>query len=307
MCSAGARTPCETTRPATPCAERRVELSEELGGATLLYVISAIRLEEAPTTTAAGFNLDRLDSGPGSTTVSANCEEFNPDFRSTLDPSHVGVDNALSGLVGIASALLDDQGECPDTSDGCLSAIIQERIDQGAMLFLVEVSRVQSLANDPAVSVAIHQATLADGTPPELGGDSRLAADQIFLRDRRLGLSEEASIVHGRLQATFRSLELPIGMGLPLPAPTLDDVEMRFDIDERSLARGQLGARITVDAADAHAPSGPGGDLLVSGFFGTSLFETLADLRPSAIDPIVCTSISVGYLLEGVRAALPPP
>lgn len=306
VCSTGTRTPCPTTRAATTDAERTVELGDELGGATFLYVISVIRIERATDDgVAAGFNLDGLDSGSGSVAVDSNCEEFNQDFRSELDPSRVGVDNAMQGLVGIAEGLLDPMA-CPfDTTDGCINPTIRSRITEGTLLLLLEVSDVDSFTHDPSVSVSMWAAELQGGGRPELGADSRIAAEQIFEPGAVLGVSREAAIFRGRLRATFLSLDLSIGENLPTPPESHANVEMRFDIDELALTRGQLGGEVAMDDVrlqaepwlpDATDPTG----------FVRSFLESFADLHPSDGDATLCEALSVGYELEAVRAARPP-
>ena len=173
VCAAGEAQPCVTDEDAHTAAERTHEVGNEHNDATFVYVVNRLSIPEAEDGVVAGFNLDGLDSGEGSDDAE-DCLGYTPDYVSSTDPDHIGVDNALEGLVGIlAEQIVSDT--CAGMPDE-LGCTLGEQINEGAVLLLLEVSGVESLEYDTDVQLQL--ALTVDGmnvpltiTNPEIRAD----------------------------------------------------------------------------------------------------------------------------------------
>jgi hypothetical protein len=300
VCASGATPPCETTEPAAGEAMMEVEQPETfmMEPTSATYVVSVIDIPEASGGAAPGFNLDGLNSGEGSTASDATCEEFNPDFVNSVEADHVGVDNALQGLVGTIEGLLS-ASDCPGgTTDGCLGATLQEQIAEGSLILLMEVSGINDFQFDSEVELQLFLGAVPGDGMPMVGGDGQLAADQEFEVAQMLGDPVAGDIFQGRLRATTPTLTITVDTGdfmLPL---MISNAEVRFDISESSLDNGQIGGFLrTEDIIAAASEIMPGIEETVR-----SVIESVADVQPSAADPAICDSVSVGLTFGATTA-----
>ena len=301
-CRPGVEPPCELALPLRAMEQRTVDVSEELSGSTFVYVVSALALPE-PTRRpgeprrSIGADLDGMDSGEGSMAATATCEEFGVDLVSSLEPGVVGIDNAFSSLVPSAESGLR-AAECPESStEGCLDALLARDIREGRLLLLIEVGGVDSFEHDPEVEVAMYAARLADGDGPALVGET-LAPGQRFATAATLATPAAGSILHGRLFTGWPTLDLPRErFGYP---DRLERVQLRAAICAEGLFHASLAAVTPVDAlVEQAAPT-----------FASSLseerlrrvFETVADVSPSAGDSTLCERVSLAYRVEAVAA-----
>lgn len=306
VCEDGASPPCETNTPAASEEQRTVAVDESMEAETRLYVVELISLPEASDPDgpgpqreqAAGFNLDGLDSGEGSSEPDANCEQFNTDYVAVTDSAHVGVDNALQGLVGTIEGLLSAE-DCPGgTTDGCLDAQLQEQIADGSLLLMMEVSGINNYTNDTSVMLRLFLGATPDGSPPVIESDGTLEAGQTFVEETALGPEVQGDIFQGRLRATTDLLTIEINTGdfaLPL---MISNAEVRFDITESALTGGAIGGYLTTQSIiDAASMIMPGIEETVR-----SVVESVADIDPSAENPEVCDSVSVGLTFDATTA-----
>jgi len=296
-CVASEATPCETLTAARSEAERTVLVTRDMPATTLTYVIGTFSSPQASFAgTAPGLNLDATDSGSGSTAIDANCEEFNRDFRTVRDPEQVGVDNALEGLLGTLEGLLDT-ADCPGGATGCLDAQFTREINEGRMLLLVEITGVESFANDEQVQVALYAGSVVGGGLPALGDDDRLAPGQTFETVSTLLPPTPGDIFETRLRVRWTE-----GFVLPLAStvlllPDIDEPELRANVSAAGLELGVVGATTTIDPVVARASA------IMPGIADTirSILEAVADIGPTA-DPAVCERLSTGYLVDAVPA-----
>ncbi len=307
-CAAGAATPCATDTPANTDEARTIELPEGFADRTLTYVIGTVALPEATPdpdgdgpqrSQAAGFNVDDLDSGNGSDAVDANCEEFNQDFVSLTDSSHLGVDNALQGLVGTIEGLLD-AADCPGMmTAGCLDATLQRQILEGDLILLVEVSGVNDFTYDSSVTVQMHLGAVPAMGMPMAGPSGGLAAGQSFESTMALGSPVIGDIFAGRLRVATPLLPLTIMAGDFNLTLMVTNAQVRFNITEGAMTNGSIGGVVTVDAiVEAASAIMPGIEDTVR-----SVVESVADVTPSA-DPAVCDAVSLGLTFSGVDAVV---
>ncbi|MFK7991985.1 MAG: hypothetical protein AB8I08_38565 [Sandaracinaceae bacterium] len=266
---------------------------------TQTWVVSVVGLPEASGGQAAGFNLDNLDSGEGS---DGTCEEFAADFTGINDPAHVGVDNALQGLVGTIETAALDADDCGGSTDGCLDRTLQQQIAEGSLLLIMEVSGINDYVFDDSVMVQLALGEVPGGGMPMVGGDGQLAAGQTFNSMQTLGTPVSGDIFRGRLRAQTNGLTININAGgfmLPL---VISDAQIRFDVatDGSSLSNGLIGGSILgSDIVAAVTEIDP--DLVET---AEGLISTLADISPSAADSQVCEAVSVGLTFAAVNATV---
>lgn len=299
-CTIGATRPCVTDQNVRTEPERTVDVTRDMPARTYTYAIASWTIPEASVAgTAAGFNVDSLDSGEGSAEADANCEEYYSDFRSLRDPGHEGIDNALEGLVPTIEALLDP-ASCPSGSAaGCLDDLLAEAIADGSFLVLVEITGVDSFTYDEAVTVTLYEGIVSGGGAPMVDGSGQLAPGQTFDTGATLVGPTPADIFDGRLRVRFPGrLTLPMTASLLLPLQ-LDSPEVRATASPTTLDLGVVGATTEVDTFVAQAA------LVMPGIEETvrSVLENVADVDPSVADPYICERLSSGYFFEAVSAS----
>lgn len=323
VCEDGAVQPCETNTPVLSEDDRRVE--EEGGAAmTYTYVVRAIQLPEADDGMAAGFNLDDLDSGEGSGADDANCEELNEDFRSSTDPDHVGVDNALQGLVSIIEGFLSAD-DCPGGQvAGCIDALLQEQVNEGSVLLLMEVTDVNNLEYDSDIQLQLFLGSLPAGSgtacttdadcttsgerciddacenAPVLEGEL-LAAGQTFQTEMELGAPVDGDIFEGRVRARANLITIMIDAGDIMLPLMISNPEVRFDIAADGLANGAIGGFVqNADIIAAAREIAPDQEETIA-----EVVEMFADVNPGT-DPLFCTALSVGIQFDATTATRTP-
>lgn len=284
---------CVTDVPVRSDEERTIE--DTTGdGQRFVYVIQELVVPLDPAS-SAGFNLDGLDSGEGSSMPDATCEQLQADVTSLLDPEHPGIDNAVAGLVPSIEPLIPTE-LCDGSGDSCFDRQLAERIADGTNLVILELLDVQSLENDASVEVRVYA---AEG-PPMLGGDGLVARDQSFTIVRELAIVN-ADIFGGRLRTdTFDGLFLLLFGDPDAPLVQLNGAQLRANVQPDELGRGSLGASATVDAVTAAVSS------IMPGIENTvrSVIESTADIAPTSARPEVCSSISMGFRFTAVRAEM---
>lgn len=292
VCAAGAAQPCATTEDAHTVAERTHEVGTEHNDATFVYVVNRLSIPEADDGVVAGFNLDGIDSGAGSDDAE-DCQGYAPDYVSSTDPDHIGVDNALEALVGIlAEQIVSDT--CAGMADE-LGCTLGEQINEGAVLLLLEVSGVESLEYDTDVQLQLFLGAVPEGETLTVEGGA-LAAGQTFDVMANLGAPVGGDIFDGRLRATTPQLQLALtvdGMNVPL---TITNPEIRADVSATGLTNGAIGGELTI--ADLQETV----EMLGLDFDIEGVAGSFADLSPSAADPLTCEGLSVGITFGATSA-----
>ncbi|WP_236517980.1 hypothetical protein [Sandaracinus amylolyticus] len=257
---------------------------------THTYVVSTISIpmtSQRHNEPAPGFNLDGVDSD-GSPT-GATCVDRSPDYTSSNDPGESGVDNALGGLVDTIGSLL---------GDGDLDATLAEQITEGSLLIMMQVRDVNSYTNDSSVQVQLYLGSVPGGGAPMVSG-SALAPGQTF-EGTAIGSVQTGSIVNGRLRVETDLLTLAINTGDVSLDLNIRDAQVRANITPTALANGAIGGSVRVEEIAEAAEE------IMAGLGDTVLtvLGGVADLEPTADDPLTCESLSVGILFGGVEAQL---
>lgn len=302
VCEAGAAHPCATTANAHTAAERTAEVGSEFENRTFTFIVNALELPSPTGGAAAGFNLDGIDSGPeGSAATDATCEQYWADYSSLNDPDHVGVDNALPGILDQLALVIPDLD---------VNATLAEQLESGDLLLLVRVTGVDSLSYDDSIQMQLLLGKLPEGATIQIT-DGVIAGGQTFEIEQELGTPVNGDIFDGRLRATASVISLNLNvMDLNIALP-ITNPELRFDIAENGLTNGVIGGVLSIDdliaaaleipqareyccsADPANCTDCPVAREIVGG---------LADIDPSSANPALCEAISVGITFEATTA-----
>ncbi|MFO0685522.1 MAG: hypothetical protein U0234_25910 [Sandaracinus sp.] len=248
-------------------------------GQTESYVLSAFRISspDASGTTAFGLDLDGQVAGPAGTCTAQ------PDFRSPVSGA-LGVDNQLQQLF----AAVDSMGE-----DAELGALIRG----GELLVGVQVSDINSFADDSGVDVHLALLRPADGTMLPLGPNGELVAGGRFAVREDLGVYRgaiTAGVLEVRTTASARVLPVLVSS----PVLTVSSLALRARITASGLTSGELGGEVSPDELV----------LALSSLGATVDRESLDAIVPFDLHPdpsgIACTALSMGASIEGVTAII---
>lgn len=225
-------------------------------GQTYTFVVSDMAIDPGDDPTlgpAAGFNLDGLYS---SASDADGC--VHQDFVSALDPDQNmpdgctmlgtgcrgGVDNQLPSLANALDHIVP------------IRDILRDEVTHNHLVVLARITGVDSLADDPNVSVNLYI-----GYPTFTTDCDRVLPDREYSVDattvdggdiERAHLSFAGAIVRGRLRLTPSMsdptipIPLPVFGGAPLTL-TLHGVQFRMDLTAQAGERGNLGGYLDGD------------------------------------------------------------
>jgi hypothetical protein len=263
-------------------------------GTTHVYAINVISIAapegDAEPFTSAGYNLD------GNSVVACNDHIVGAtaEFNGQAPDNGSGIDNSLGG----------DLSSLANTS-------LQDSVDSGSVLLIVEVKGVDDFTNDPCVGVTFYIGQLPEGvTAPTVDASGRIAAGQTFdlssdsFTDGITGNNPRiqfpaARIVAGRLQAGPQDFPLSLSlMGASL-ALTIKDAQLRFNITSSAMSVGVLGGSLNtqevIDTVNGIPSLATYADVV------SSTLTSLADIDEDG-DPTTCEAGSIALKLDGVTA-----
>lgn len=241
------------------------------------YVLSTMDDPSPTGRMVVGFDLD----GVVSEAATAACDD-RPDFVSF--DGELGIDNNLS----IA-------GASPETAllPTSLASLVEPRIAAGEYLLLLELTDVDSTANDASVGVRVYLGSAAGPIALEGGRIVEGQTIQQMGPDVANVTVGDARIVDHELRFELPTFPLGVGEGVSGESLVLHDVHVRAHIDPTSLTVGEIGGALDGEELAA--------------FTGLSLDELrssgLFDLDPSPSDDTVCGAMSAGLSFEAVYAA----
>ena len=177
-----------------------------------------------------------------------------------------GIDNAFGALL----PLLDL------TEFTAVEVYLQDTINWGELLLMIEMEDVDSVENDPCVNVNL----LRGLGEPTVGTDKIIESGQTFDRDLDLPMSrsEGMAVVDGRLEASPLNLPLPVQYFDDHLTINFEQGVLRHDIGEDGHGTGFLAGGVRsqdiVDFVDGRGDIDVG-DLLIS------LLDTNSDVWPN--------------------------
>jgi len=245
-------------------------LQECTTGETIVGVISSITHARRADGVVWGLDLDGVNSASSDPT---GCYK-----EDLVDPNgNVGIDNAFSALI----PALDS------TEAVALESLVQQSINNGNLLLMVEISGVDSWQNDDCVNVSIWR---GQGTPL-IGTDGKLMTHQSFFKDTDMPNShiEGMKIVDGRLVATPLNVELPVQVLDEKLSFEMSNGGIHIDLTENGFMSGFFTGALPISTLtdittlpDVNLPE-----------FVQDLVASAADLYPQ--DDGTCSAISVAF------------
>ena len=160
-------------------------------GDTIVGVLSSITHARRVDGVVWGLNIDGF--------TSANTDPNGCYKEDLVDPNGTpGIDNAFSALIPALES----------TEAVALESLVQDSINNGNLLLMVEIKGVDNWQNDDCVDVSIWR---GQGTPL-IGTDGTLMTHQSFFKDLSMPNShiENMKIVDGVLVASPLDVELPV-------------------------------------------------------------------------------------------------
>jgi hypothetical protein len=260
---------------------------------TITYVVAAYDLPDAPRgprlDEAPGVNLDgrvSVEGGAGS------CEDLIGDLVSPL--GEPGVDNQL---VGSLNSLLEGFIAGYD-----LQAVLDDDVATGRRLLAIQLSSLDSFDDDPEVRVDLFlvkpEGCAGDVCPPPGGV---VSAGARWIRSLvPIGSALPGEIVAGRLHVVAHDFPLSFDASGVTVTMTVRDSILEGDVSAFGLENGVLGGGILVEDLVLLA------EMIMPGIGETArgILVDLADLSPSAADPLVCREVSAGMGLTAVPRTL---
>ncbi len=264
---------------------------DSVSDTTRTYVISNLSIPPVSGTNAAvGFNLDGVDSTGACATPPCTCVEDVRDFVSVDDPNQTGIDNALSTLVPNIETLLLDGTPFDER--------LAQRITEGNLLILLQVSDVDSYQDDDEVTVQFFLGAVPEGSTLAVEG-STIAANQVF-DATSLGGQITGNIVNGRLRFNAPEITIPIHVDNFMLDLRLRSATLEASITDTRLIGGTFGGTVNIeDVANAVEGSMPGRREAVLSVLGQN-----ADMAPSAEDMTMCTGLSAGIRFNAISAEI---
>lgn len=256
---------------------------------TVSFLVSEIRVPEpSDGEHLRGFDLDGIDSSTG---VGESCSAMAWDY--SWDDEH-GVDARLNEIASAYSLI--SEGERSAGTELNLA------IDEERLLLVVQVRGVTHSGDGP-VEVALLAGAADSALEHDAGGHPRPGQS---LRATELAVVE-GSIEGTRVHARFESLSIPVEGGVPLlPLTGLGPTELAFDVvrgaSSPELGDGVLGTSLSIEAmADdfaARSADPQARELMLD------VLTNLADMSPSADDPMMCSHVSLLLELDAVPVTI---
>lgn len=180
---------------------------------------------QKPIGVAPGFNLDKRLSKEGDKTTCGHADLTGPDGTT-------GVDNQFAKLVPLLE----------QTQIGAISGLVQNAIEDGGLLIMMQLEGVDDFVQDDSVALRIR---LGRGKPL-LGTDGRVLSGQTFhLHPESPEIAVTAKVVDGVLTGGPFKIRLPIIIFDVLYELTVHDALIRFEFDgDGGLVGGLMGGGI---------------------------------------------------------------
>lgn len=153
-----------------------------------------------------------------------------------VDPNGVpGIDNVFSSFIPILET----------TEGAALEGLLQDAIDAGRLLVLLELEDVDDAANDTCVNLDV----LAGVGTPRIGTDGVILSGQTFDYDTTVPetRADGLALVDGTVEARGLELTIPIQIFELSFGLALRDVAISLTFDELGGAHGYLGGGFAID------------------------------------------------------------
>jgi hypothetical protein len=222
------------------------------------FVITQLLFARAVDGVSDGFDLDGRTSDSDDAVGCLKSDYTDPD-------GNAGIDNATSGLMGLLEL----------TEAAALEPLIQNTINDGELLMVVEVVGVDDLENDDSVDLWLWQAVGV----PEIGTDGFIEPGQTVDRDPELEPSvvEDVALVDGVVIASGIDARIPIQVFDAFIDLRIEDASIRLTLGEDGRHSGILAGRFQYDGLLKSLSTAAIDPTLQDSF--PALFQSMADLR----------------------------
>lgn len=229
--------------------------------------------------TINGFDLDATQSTAGDPVGCGHADRTSADGTA-------GIDSAFATLVPVLEGL----------GAGAVEGLIQQAIDSGELLILIEIGHLDDWQDDTCADVAVHR---GQGTPI-IGTDGTILVDQTF------GLSPEVQSTFGEGGSVDAGAFEIQGVEITLPVQILDvfltftmpEGAIRLALAEDGTVRGHIAGGVPVEQITTQI----GGITDIGDLSSVipPLIESAADLYPDETG--ACTALSLGFDVAGKPA-----
>jgi hypothetical protein len=258
------------------------------GGATFLFAISriAIAVTDGSSGHTPGFNIDGCNTPADGPTGCGHMDgTFDIDGNGVIEGLENGIDNQFAALGTTGTMFFD----------------MQQLVRDGQLLWLVELSGVNSIDDDDCVDVAILRGVVPGGGLPATAPDGTLAGGQTFdIDDRSYDSGGQAlafargRIDDGRLRIGPFTMPMAVHLEQGLWAPDLFDAQLLVD-GATGTFEGVLGGGWAVESlVEVVAASS-----WVDRSSARGLLEAIADLVPDETNEH-CAQVSAGFVVNTV-------
>lgn len=247
------------------------------GGETITAVFSYFGYARNEDGIAWGFNLDDHTS-------EANDDEgcYKPDLTDPL--GNEGIDNAFANLIPALES----------TEAVALESLVQQAINTGSLIMMIEISGVDDWENDDCVNIGFYR---GQGTPL-VGTDGVLLDGQSFARDLSLPSSvvKNMKIENGHIVARPLDIQLPVQILDEALDFYISDGGIDITLTKDGAMQGFFGGAIPITAITdiATLPDVNLPDAVVA------LLTSAADLYPN--DEGTCEYLSLAFQYEAIPA-----
>ncbi len=241
-----------------------------------------------------GFNIDGVVS-----TTASGCEVSGVACNAVCDATSPAPDN----IAGVDNSV-------GPTLGGLVMSMIQDNVDDGSVLLVMQLDGVDSFTNDNQVKLTIFLAEKPEGATLAHEASGRLSPGQasdineLSFTDAAhtspMILFANGKIINGRFQAGPADFPLSISlMGASLSL-TVHSTQLRFNVSETLVSGGVLGGGLNVAEVNATVAATPA--LAEYATVVNTTLMSFADLDPNSEG--VCESASVAMTFAGVGATL---
>lgn len=220
-----------------------------------------------------GMNLDQLASAGDEPESCGHADRESPEGASGVDNQFAAVWDLIDPLVGPA-----------------VRALLQEAINEGRFLLIIELEGVDDFMNDDDVTLRLLRGQLE----PQVGASGLLLPNQTYVIDREFPISvvEHVAIVDGTLEAGPVEVSVPIEIFDANFILRFRNGRVRLTLAEDGSASGLLAGGIHVgDAMDELLQTGAASEAALV----QPIFESNADL---GFNGESCELISAAILFE---------
>jgi hypothetical protein len=226
-----------------------------------------------------GFDLDDTESAGGDPVGCGHADRVGTD-------GSAGVDSAFATLAPVLEGL----------GAGAVEGLIQQAIDSGELLLLIEISHLDDWQSDSCADVAVHR---GEGTPL-IGTDGTIMVDQTF------GLSTEVPstsgsggwVEGGAFEIRSVEITLPVQILDVFLTFTMPEGALHLDLAEDGTVTGYLAGGVPVEQITTQI--GGISDIGELSSVIPPLIEAAADLYPDETG--ACTALSLGFDVAGKPA-----